>query len=68
VSVRPSVRYSVCFIIDSNVAAVCGGFAAERRTDGIDRQRAPSSNGATSANAGNAMLTAELTRLNSDLG
>jgi len=63
----------------SNAAAACGGFAAERHTRKRYRLTAPgarqqqrrslgSQHGALAANAGNVMLTAELTRLNTDLG
>ena len=74
----PSVRPSVCQSVpQSNAAAACGGFAAERRTrKDIDRQRrAPGSSSAaaraaarrSAVNAGNVTLTAEY-RLNTYLG
>ena len=67
----PSVHMSVS---QSNTAAACGGFAAERRTRKISidsagrpAAAAPQPGPAarrSAANAGNVMLTAELTRLN----
>jgi len=75
VSVRPSVRPSY----QSTAAAVCGGFAAERRAGRRYRSKAVDSghpaattpqHGAaarrSAANADSALLTAELTRLNTD--
>ena len=61
---------SVSLSHQSNAAAACGGFAAERRTRKRYRSTAPGSSSAaggaarrSTANAGNVMLTAELTRL-----
>ena len=74
----PSVSQSVPSVSlsrQSNAAAACGGFAAKRRTRKRYRSTAPVARqqpGAaarrSAANAGNVMLTAELKRLNTDLG
>jgi len=61
--VRPSYR---------STAAAAGLLLSSQRAEHIDRhRRAPSSNGTTArrlaANAGNAMLAAELTWMNIDL-
>ena len=68
---RSGVRPSVC--LSHHSAAACGGFAAERRVArryrptvaGAQQQRRRST--ALSGNAGSTMLTAELTRLNTDV-
>jgi len=68
---RSGVRPFVC--LSHHSAAACGGFAAERRVGrryrltvaGAQQQRRRST--ALSRNAGSTMLTAELTRLNTDV-
>ena len=62
---RSSVRPCVCLSHRSTAAAACGGFAAERLADRKYQSTAAARRSA--ANAGRAMLTAELTRLNTDL-
>jgi len=64
----------VCLSHHSTAAAACGGFAAERRAGmeiSIDSGGRPAAtapqHGAQQKNAGSAKLTAELTRLNTDL-
>jgi len=72
---RLSVCLSVCLSHRSTAGAACGGFAAERPAGRTYRLIAGaaviSSNVAvarrTAANAGSVVLTAELTRLNTDL-
>jgi len=73
--VRLSVRLSVCPVVRQSLLRRAAGllFSASR-AQCIDRQRrapAPSSSGAaarrSAANAGSVMLTAELTRLDTDL-
>jgi len=56
---RPSVCPSVCVSHHSSAAAACGGFAADRNYRSTARHSA--------ANADSAMLTAEWTRLDTDL-
>jgi len=77
VSVRLFVRQSVCSISQTQQWRVAGLLLSAVRAKNIDRQRrAPGSSSAaaravarrSAANAGNVMLTAELTRLNTDLG
>jgi len=77
VSVRPSVRQSVCPISQTQQRRAAGLLLSAVRAKDTDRQRRVSgSNSAaaraaarrSAANAGNVMLTAELTRLNTDLG
>jgi len=72
----PSVCPSVSLSHQSNEAAACGGFAAERRTGKRYRSTAPGArqhqrripgrSTALSSNAGNVMPTAKLTKLNTD--
>jgi len=71
----PSVRQSVCPISRTQQRRAAGLLLSAVRAKDIDRQRrAPGSSSAaarglgTAANADNVMLTAELTRLNTDLG
>jgi len=67
--IRSSVSPLVNLSHHSNVAAACGRFAAERCTGKRYRSTAATAPQprATAGNAGNVMLTAELTRLNTDL-
>ena len=72
-SLCPSVRPSVCPVVRQQERRVAGLLLSALRAGDISREQAPvlSSNGAaarrTAANAGSVMLTAELTRLNTDL-
>jgi len=70
---RSSVRQSVCLSYRSTTGAACGGFAAERSAGrryrtiaGAGAQQHGDAARRIAANAGSAMLTAELTRLNTD--
>jgi len=63
-----SVCLSVCLSHHSTAAAACGGFAAERRAGaGRPAATAPQHGDLARRSAANAMLTAELTKLNTDL-
>jgi len=75
VSVRPSVHQSVRPISQTQQRRAAGLLLSAVRAKDIDQQRrAPGSSSAaaraaarrSAANAGNVMLTAELTRLNTD--
>jgi len=73
VSVRPSVRQSVCPISQTQQRRAAGLLLSAVRAKDIDqRRRATGSNGAaarrSAANAVNVISTAELTRLDTDLG
>ena len=71
--IRPSVRQSVCPISEMQQRHAASLLLSAVFAKDIDLQRrAPGSSSAvarrSAANAGNVMLTAELTRLNRDLG
>ena len=65
-SVRPSVHLPVYLRYHSTAAAACGRFAAELHADRRYRSTAAGAR-RPAANAGSAILTAELTRLDIDL-